>query len=71
MNADRLVIDRDLRENLEYITIVFKISRIDDCNVKRIGSLEFDFSGRSCNTYPFEVEKILFCFGTDEKECHL
>ena len=54
-----------------YITIVIKISRIDGCNVERVGNLEFDFSGGACNTYDFEVEKILFCFGTDEQEGYL
>ena len=57
--------------DLENITIEIKISRIDECNVKRIGNLEFDFAGDACNTYLFEVEKILFCYGTDEQECHL
>ena len=49
-----------------------KISRIDGCDIKRVGNLEFDFYRGACNNYQFEVEKILFCFGgNSERECHL
>ena len=50
-----------------------KISRIDGCNIKRVGNLEFDFSFGACNTYQFNVEKILFCFGffSSHRQCHL
>ena len=49
-----------------------KISRIDGCNIKRIGNLEFDFNYGACNTYQFDVEKILFCFGGyPYRQCHL
>ena len=50
-----------------------KISRIDGCNIKRVGSLKFDFSWGACNTYQFDVEKILFCFGQNNSnsQCHL
>ena len=68
------VIDRDLRVKyieLVNITKVIKISRIDGCNVKRVDSLEFDFFDGACDTYQFEVEKILFCFGYDQQKCHL
>ena len=52
--------------------MVIKISRIDGCNVKRIGTLEFDFYYGACSTYQFEMEKILFCFHAyAAKECHL
>ena len=44
---------------------------MDGCNVKRILSLEFDFRRGPCSTYQFEVEKIVFCFGTNEQECYL
>ena len=49
-----------------------KISRIDGCNIKRVGNLEFDFYDGACNTYRFDVEKILFCFGDySSRQCHL
>ena len=54
--------------------MIFKISRIDGCNLKRVDSLDFDFYNGACNSYQFEIEKILFCFGPDtentETECH-
>ena len=54
------------------ILTVIQISRIDGCNIKRVGTLEFDFKEGACNTYQFDVEKILFCFGGDsERQCHL
>ena len=58
---------------LENVTIGIKISRLDGCNVKRIGSLEFDYRRGACNTYQFDVEKILFCFGGGyyDRQCHL
>ena len=50
-----------------------KISQIDGCNIKRIGNLEFDFSFGACNTYQFDVEKILLCFSDHPsyRQCHL
>ena len=74
--ADRLVIDRNLRVKIEKyddikLLSIIKISRLDGCNFKRVRSLEFDFYYGACNTYNFEVEKILFCFGFDNRDCHL
>ena len=52
--------------------MVIKISRVDGCNVKRVGTLEFDFVNGACNTYQLKMEKILLCFSSDAtKECHL
>ena len=61
-----------LRKSHSNIETVIKISRIDGCNVKRVGTLEFDFKTGACNTYQFEMEKILFCFGpSPDRECYL
>ena len=69
MKKDRLVANRLSRKELNDCV---KISRIDGCNIKRIGNLDFDIYGGSCNTYQFDVEKILFCFGGgSERQCHL
>ena len=70
MKKDRLVANRLCRKKFNDCV---KISRIDGCNIKRIGNLEFDFSGGACNTYQFDVEKILFCFGGgwSDRQCHL
>ena len=69
MKKDRLVICKKSHSNIK---TVIKISRIDGCNVKRVGTLEFDFDDGACNTYQFEMEKILFCFGWNtHRECHL
>ena len=52
--------------------MVIQISRIDGCNVKRVGTLEFDFKWGACNTYQFDMEKILLCFQLSAgKQCHL
>ena len=67
MKKDRLVIYQISHEKF----MMFQISRIDGCNIKRIGNLEFDFWWGACNTYQFDVEKILFCFGPSESQCHL
>ena len=64
--------DRYLQKSHSNIKTVIKIGRIDGCNVKRVGTLEFNFKQGACNTYQFEMEKILFCFGSDtDQECHL
>ena len=69
MKKDRLVAKRLSRKKFDDCV---KISRIDGCNIKRVGSLEFDFNYGACNTYQFDVEKILFCFGGDsERQCHV
>ena len=70
MKKDRLVANRLSRKELNDCV---KISRIDGCNIKRIGNLEFDFYDGACNTYRFDVEKILFCFGggSYDQQCHL
>lgn len=56
-----------------------QISRIDECKIKKVGTLDFDFYNGACSTYQFDVEKILFCFGDSnnynhpgyQRECHL
>ena len=55
------------------VKITVKVSRIDGCNVKRVGKLPVDFSSGACNTYQFDVEKILFCFGekNGNSQCQL
>ena len=80
MKKDRLVANRLSRKELNDCV---KISRIDGCNIKRVGNLEFDWvrfytsgppgsGGGACNTYQFDVEKILFCFGSSSyRQCHL
>ena len=40
-----------------------QIGRVDECNVTRVKTLDFDVFSGACNTYQFDVEKILFCFG--------
>ena len=48
-----------------------KISRIDGCSVKRVADMEFNFNYGACNTFQFDIEKILFCFGTiSGQHCH-
>ena len=68
MKGDRWVI----RKKIKNIKKVITISQIDGCNFKRVGTLEFDFSWGTCNTYQFEMEKMLFCFHYKAtKQCHL
>ena len=50
----------------------FKISKIEECNLKRIGSIPFEFRYGTCGTYTFDQREIvLLCFQYKAlKSCH-
>ena len=50
-----------------------QISKVENCSLKRIGTLPMDFADGTCNTYQTENGEwqILLCFGEyDESGCH-
>ena len=48
--------------------IFFKISKVQDCKLKRVGEMPFDFWSGGCNTFDFGV---MLCFSSGAtKECH-
>ena len=40
----------------------FKISRIHDCSLEKIGQLPHEFDWGTCGTYEFPEERVMFCF---------
>ena len=51
-----------------FYTKLFKMSMIEDCRLKDIGQLSFDFHGGGCNTFTFG---IMLCFAKDaDSICH-
>jgi len=45
-----------------------QMSEVQDCKLKRIGDLDFNFVAGGCNTFPFG---IMLCFADKaDKECH-
>ena len=60
---------------LYYFTIKtdssFQISKIADCDLKRIGELPNEFQRGSCGTFLFDgTERVMFCFpASDQKKC--
>ena len=41
------------------IHFLFKLSKIQDCRLQRVGELDFDYRYGGCNTFSFG---ILLCF---------
>ena len=50
--------------NNRFFQYIIEITRLDDCQLKRVATLDFYFEHGVCQSYQFEVEKILFCFGS-------
>ena len=47
---------------------LFKISKVQDCKLKKVDDLPFDFYRGGCNTFDFG---IMLCFSESAtKECH-
>ena len=49
-----------------------KIQEIDDCSLKRLGSLDFDMETGTCGVFNLEGvnDELLLCFsGTSDKKC--
>ena len=46
----------------------FKIAKVIDCRLKRIGDLNYIFPEGTCGTFLFPEERILFCFGSLHKQ---
>ena len=50
--------------------IIFKLSKVVGCALKRIGDLSFEFYRGACGTFMFPQERILLCFaGSDKRKC--
>ena len=49
--------------------LLFKISKVKDCKLKRVGELPFEFHGSACNSFPFGI-MLCFDYMTDAQECH-
>ena len=50
-----------------------QISKVENCTLKRIGTLPMDFRSGACNTYQGRKGEwhVLLCFGIDDKTgCH-
>ena len=48
-----------------------KFSKLDQCEVKSLGKLPFEFKSGACGTYFISSEKILACFSNKfERVCH-
>lgn len=45
----------------------FKISKVIGCGLKRIGDLSEDFWNGACGTYNFPDQRIMLCFGLDNR----
>ena len=46
----------------------FKISKVHDCKLTRVGDLPFDFDAGGCNTFDFGIMMCFSAYAT--KECH-
>ena len=47
---------------------LFEMSLVEECRLKSIGELSFDFKGGGCNTFTFG---IMLCFADDAYSiCH-
>ena len=56
-------------ENFENI-LLFQVSKIVGCELRRIGDLNSDFVQGACGTYNFHEERVLLCFSdTDKTGC--
>ena len=44
-----------------------QISVIENCSLKRTGTLPFDFKLGSCSTLSEKEESVYLCFGSDSK----
>ena len=53
--------------SFEIIKIQFKVSKVVDCGLKRIGDLNYDFYLGACETFRFPEERILLCFSDAHK----
>ena len=49
----------------------FQISKILDCELKRVGALPNEFTNGACGTFLFDGdERVMFCFAlSDKKKC--
>ena len=46
------------------------IKKIENCGLKKIGELPFDFRFGTCGTFNFPDERIFLCFGdVTRKKC--
>ena len=39
------------------------MSKVQGCELTRIGDLGFEFDGGACGTFKFPEERIMLCFG--------
>ena len=49
----------------------FKVSKIENCQMTKIGDLPFEYNYGSCNTFLEPNPRVLLCFDRyDPKVCH-
>ena len=55
---------KQVKLNLRLIQryLISKISKIDGCELKRIGDLNYEFTMGACGTFLYPEERILLCF---------
>ena len=68
MNGNRFLLNyKDFIVLFENVKILFKVSKVVGCGLKRIGDLSYDFRLGACGTYRFPEERILLCFSEAHK----
>ena len=57
----------------KYDLKIFKLSQVEDCSLKRKGSLDFEFEAGACNTFDRNgTEQVYLCFSsTDAQTCKM
>ena len=72
-----VVVFQHSRDKYAYLSIFFsskmfiKVSRIENCGIKRLGDLPFDYYFGSCNTFLKPIPTVLLCFYYEgPKVCH-
>ena len=52
---------------LQIYYIFIQVSKVTDCELKRIGDLSFEFYWGACGTFKFPEERVMLCFAVTGK----